>query len=144
LKEMGSFMSAIENRTDEVGRIDADLRRLDNTLDLLANDYRTNCITEIFYQRRKGKEIEAREAVVGRLQDFLSGTGAGEVAELVGKIKANASDKEIEEQLKKVEEQGLGRNWGRIVSDIIEQQRGSVVKISLKVALAVARFLEPA
>jgi hypothetical protein len=137
-------MSAIENRTDEVGRIDADLRRLDNTLDLLANDYRTNCITEIFYQRRKGKEIEAREAVVGRLQDFLSGTGAGEVAELVGKIKANASDKEIEEQLKKVEEQGLGRNWGRIVSDIIEQQRGSVVKISLKVALAVARFLEPA
>jgi hypothetical protein len=135
-------MSEVMNRADELGRIEAELRRLDNTLDLLTNDYRTNCITEVFYQRRKGRELEAREPLLTRLQDFLSGTGAGEVAELVGKIKANASDKEIEEELKKVEAQGPARNWGNIVSEIIKQQKGSVVKISLKVALAVASFLE--
>ena len=135
-------MSEVMNRANELERIEAELRRLDNTLDLLANDYRTNCITEVFYQKRKGKEIQARETVVGRLQDFLSVTGAGEVAGLVSKIKANASDKEIEEELKKVQEQGLARNWGNIVSEITKQQKGSVVKISLKVALAVVSFLE--
>jgi hypothetical protein len=137
-------MTEVGNRTDELARIESELRRLDNTLDLLANDYRTNCITEVFYQRRKGKEIEAREALLARLEDFLGGNGAGEVAGLVSKIRLNARDKDIEEQLKKVEEQALARNWSRIVSEIIEQQRGSIVKISLKVALAVMRTVEPA
>jgi len=127
----------------QLKEIETELKTLDNTLDLLANDHRTKCIINAFYHEKKSRLIEEHELALKELQDILINNGAPEVARLLDKVRSNANDQDIEQELRKVEEESVRKNWAHIVPEIINEHPGSIVKIILKVALGVAHSLEP-
>ena len=125
----------------ELEMISIQLKRLDNTLDLLANDRQTKCITETYYRDRKAKVIEKHRVALESLNSFLENNGALEVSKVLQEIMRNATDESISAGLGRLRAESENEPWGPAVRNALDKHEGSVVKIGIKVAQEVARDL---
>jgi len=113
----------------ELEMISIQLKRLDNTLDLLANDHQTKCITETYYRGRKAKVIEKHRVALESLNNFLENHGALEVSKVLQEIMRNATDQSISTGLGRLRAESENEPWGPAVRNALDKHSGSSMTI---------------